>query len=203
MIIDFSNITPLNRYHLLTQTIVPRPVAWILSENDDKSLNLAPFSFFNAMCSDPPLLVVSIGKKPNGEIKDTRHNLLSEREFVVHIAHIDQAKALNQSAAELDYGDSEVEMLGLSLTPFANCPLPRLSACHIAYHCKLYDVHSIGPNQQTMIYAEVLQLYLDDTVVKNSHKRFIIDAEKIDPLARLGSNQYAEQGKVFSIVRPK
>lgn len=203
MIIDFADITPLNRYHLLTQTVMPRPIAWILSENDDTSLNLAPFSFFNAMCSDPPLLAISIGKKPNGEDKDTRHNLLSGREFVVHIAAADQAEALNQSAESLEYGHSEIDATGLSLAHFANCPLPRLADCHIAYHCKLYDVHVIGPNQQAMIYGEVLQLHVDDSIVEHRHNRFTIDAKAVHPLARLGGGLYAEQGRVFSLVRPK
>ena len=110
MIVDFNSISPSNGYHLLTQTIIPRPIAWILSENEDGSLNLAPFSFFNAVCSDPPLLMVSIGKKPSGEIKDTRRNILSGRDFVIHIASLTQANVLSRSAATLVYGDSELEI---------------------------------------------------------------------------------------------
>ncbi|MGH1486766.1 MAG: flavin reductase family protein [Cellvibrionaceae bacterium] len=203
MIIDFDSITPLNRYHLLTQTVMPRPIAWVLSENEDMSLNLAPFSFFNAMCSEPPLLVMSVGKKPGGDVKDTRRNLLSGRPFVVHIASVDQVEVLNGTAAVLDYGESEVAASSLPLSEFPGCVLPRLSDCHIAYHCKLYDVHEIGPNKQAMIYAEVLQLYLNDTVVEHENNRYIIDPEKVNPLSRLGGVQYSEQGKIFSLTRPK
>ena len=203
MIIDFSSITALNRYHLLTQTVMPRPIAWVLSENEDASLNLAPFSFFNAMCSEPPLLVMSIGKKSGGEVKDTRRNLLSGRPFVVHIASVEHVEALNGTAAVLDYGDSEVTASSLPLSEFPGCTVPRLSECHIAYHCKLYDVHEIGPNKQAMIYAEVLQLYLNDTVVEHENNRYIIDPKKINPLSRLGGVQYSAQGKIFSLTRPK
>ena len=202
MIIDFNAVPPLSRYHLLTQTVTPRPIAWVLSKNEDGSLNLAPFSFFNAMCSDPPLLVMSIGKKPSGELKDTRRNLLSGREFVVHIASVEQAEALNQSAATLDYGESEVLRCSLPLSDFGTCSIPRLSHCKVAYYCRLYDVHEIGPNQQAMIYAEVLQLYLDEDIVEINNRRYIIDAEKLKPLSRLGGAQYAEPGKIFSIERP-
>jgi flavin reductase (DIM6/NTAB) family NADH-FMN oxidoreductase RutF len=203
MIIPFDSIEALNRYHLLTQTVMPRPIAWVLSENEDTSLNLAPFSFFNAMCSEPPLLVMSIGKKPGGDLKDTRRNLLSGREFVIHIASVDQVEALNGTAAVLDYGESEVTASSLPLSDFPGCSLPRLSECHVAYHCKLYDVHEIGPNKQAMIYAEVIQLYLNDDVVEYNNNRYVIDAEKINPLSRLGGVQYSEQGRIFSLTRPK
>ena len=203
MIVNFAEIAPLNRYHLLTQTIIPRPIAWVLSENDDQSLNLAPFSFFNAMCSDPPLMVLSIGKKPDGELKDTRRNICSGRDFVIHIAHVNHADILNKSAAVLAYGESEVETNDLGLADFEGSTIPRLAQCDIAYHCKLYDVHEIGPNQQAMIYAEVKQLYLSDAVVKEENNRFIIDPQSINPLTRLGGSYYAALDQPFSLTRPK
>jgi flavin reductase (DIM6/NTAB) family NADH-FMN oxidoreductase RutF len=203
MFIEFENLSANNRYHLLTQTIIPRPVAWVLSENDDKSLNLAPFSFFNAMCSDPPLLVLSIGKKPDGELKDTRRNLTSGRDFVVHIAGVDDAEALNASAAVLDYGDSELSKSDLALSEFPQCSVPRLSSCDIAYQCRFYEEHLLGPNQQAILYVEVLQLYLSDSVVVLDNNRYTVNAEKISPLSRLGGSQYMQFGKAFSLVRPK
>lgn len=203
MIIDFQQSPALTRYHLLTQTILPRPIAWVLSGNDDQSLNLAPFSFFNAMCSDPPLLVMSIGKKLDGEIKDTRHNLLSGRDFVVHIASIDHTQALNASAAAMDYGQSEIEVAQLKTVDFPGCSVPRLEVCSVAYHCRLYDHHEIGPNQQAIIYAEVIQLYVGDDIANYDGNRYHIDAEKLNPLSRLGGAQYAELGRLFSVTRPK
>lgn len=203
MIIDFLEIPALKRYHFLTQTIIPRPIAWVLSQNKDQSLNLAPFSFFNAVCSEPPLLMLSIGKKTSGELKDTRLNLLSGRPFVVHIASVVQAEALNNSAAEFGYGDSEVERSGLALTDFPGCDIPRLASCQIAYDCELYDSHELGPNQQAIIYARIKQLFVDDTIVEEANDRYTIDASKLDPLARLGGANYAGLDNFFSLVRPK
>ncbi len=188
---------------MLTQTIIPRPIAWILSENDDKTLNLAPFSFFNAVCADPPLLMVSIGKKPNGEIKDTRRNMLSGRDFVVHIADLDQAQALSHSAATLDYGDSELAIDNLPLDVFEGCSIPRLASVPIAYHCKFYDSHLIGPAEQAILYAEVIQLYVDDSVVDSVGERIVIDPDGVNPLSRLGGANYGVLNKSFSLVRPK
>lgn len=203
MIIDFNNINPSNGYHLLTQTIIPRPIAWILSENEDKSLNLAPFSFFNVVCSEPPLLMVSIGKKPNGEIKDTRRNLLSGRDFVVHIANLAQAQALSHSAATLDYGDSELAIDNLPLESFEGCPIPRLADSSVAYHCKFHDSHIMGPSEQAVLYLEVVQLYVNDNIVDTDGKRIVIDADKMNPLSRLGGSNFAALDKSFSLLRPK
>ncbi len=203
MIIDFSAIQSLQRYHLLTQTVIPRPIAWVLSQNDDLSnYNLAPFSFFNAICSDPPLLVLSIGKKLDGSIKDTRRNILSGREFVVHIASLFQAETLNASAAALDYGESELEGTQLSLVDLEGCAVPRIAEALVAYHCTLYDVHELGPNQQAIIYAQIHQLYLDDTIVKKENDRLYIDAVALDPLARLGATEFSGISRPFAQKRP-
>lgn len=203
MIIDFNCTAPLTRYHLLTQTIVPRPIAWVLSLNEDNSYNLAPFSFFNAVCSDPPLLLISIGKKSDGSIKDTRRNIASGRPFVIHIAGSDQSHALNNSASELAYGESEVLLDKLTLVDFPGCALSRLADCQIAFDCCLYDSHEIGPKQQAMIYAKINQLYIDSDVVEEDRGRYTIDPNKINPLARLGGAQYANLGDIFSLVRPR
>jgi flavin reductase (DIM6/NTAB) family NADH-FMN oxidoreductase RutF len=203
MIVNFNSISPSSGYHLLTQTIIPRPIAWILSENEDASLNLAPFSFFNAVCSDPPLLMVSIGKKPSGEIKDTRRNMMSGRDFVIHIANLAQADALSHSAATLNYGDSELEIDDLRLATFPSCPVPRLADSTVAYHCKFYDSHIVGLSEQAIIYAEVIQLYIDDEIVEVSNERTIIDADKLRPLSRLGGANYGALKKSFSLKRPK
>jgi flavin reductase (DIM6/NTAB) family NADH-FMN oxidoreductase RutF len=202
MIIDFNSTPPLTRYHFMTQTILPRPIAWVLSVNSDDSLNLAPFSFFNAVCSDPPLLLLSIGSKSDGSIKDTRLNIVSGRPFVIHIASVDQSQIVNNSAAELAYGESELAREQLPLAEFPGCSVPRLRDCHVAYHCLLHEVHEIGPNKQAMVYAEIKQLYLSDEVVEENNGRYVIDAQKINPLARLGGTSYAKLGEVFSLVRP-
>lgn len=204
MIIDFATEAPLNRYHLMTQTIVPRPIAWVLSLNDADSqqpYNLAPFSYFNAISSEPPLLMLSVGKKPTGDDKDTRKNMLSGRDFVIHIASTAQAAALNTSAAPLHYGESEVTYAGIELEPFPGCGAPRIKACPVAFHCRYFDDHEVG--NQAVIYAEILQFYIDDENIEQQGNHYHIDPAKLDPLARLGGSHYAGLGEVFSLARPK
>ena len=155
MQLDINSLSPNQRYHLLTQTIIPRPIAWVLSENLDGSLNLAPFSFFNAMCSDPALFVLSVGNKDQATPKDTAINLLSGREFVIHIASSADAKTLNITSTTLDYQQSEVELADVELTEFPGGSTPRLESCAIAYRCSLYEHHLVGPNQQPKHMIEV------------------------------------------------
>lgn len=187
----------------MTQTVIPRPIAWVLSSNRDDSVNLAPFSYFNAVCSDPPLLMLSMGKKPDGNIKDTAANLTVGVHCVVHIAHVAQSEQVTNTAATLDYGVSEVDSNNIALTAHENWPLKRISACPIAYLCKVHSVQHIGNTPQQIVFVEALELFVDDNAVTEVNGRMQIDALKIDPLARLGANQYASLGQILSKNRPK
>ena len=91
MQLNFSDFSANQRYHLMTQTIIPRPIAWVLTDSGDASYNLAPFSYFTAVSSKPALLMISVGKKPNGDNKDTLTNILKNKKMVIHIASDDQA----------------------------------------------------------------------------------------------------------------
>lgn len=205
MLLDLAQLKPNTCYHLMTQTLLPRPIAWVLSASDNGELNLAPFSFFNAVCSDPPIVMLSIGKKTPEEAKDTRHNLLSGREFVIHLPSATQAEDVAASSATLAYGKSELELMkDNQLVEFPGCPLPRLKSSPIAFHAKLHDVHYLGNQKQAVIYAELIQAYIDDSAIEVDEEkgRYTVDAKKINPLARLGGAQYAAIDEVFSVTRP-
>ena len=190
-------------YFTMTQTVVPRPIAWLLTENDDAGFNLAPFSYFNAVCSDPPLLMVSIGKQDNGSDKDSIRNVRERSEFVIHIASCDQLSELNQSSATLPPGESEVEANQLDLTRVDGFHMPRLSDCKIAFFCERYDIQVIGNNQQSLLFAEPKEIYVaDDCVEINEQGRLKILADKVQPLSRLGASQYSSFGDVISASRP-
>jgi flavin reductase (DIM6/NTAB) family NADH-FMN oxidoreductase RutF len=144
MYFDFAEFSPNQAYFTMTQTLVPRPIAWVLTENAAGDYNLAPFSYFNAVCSDPPLVMLSIGRKPDGSPKDTRVNIEQRGHFVAHIAHREQAKPMTESSATLDYGDSELARLGLDTVPFQGFGLPRLADCRVAFACERYEIREIG-----------------------------------------------------------
>jgi len=203
LIIDFDQRTPRERYIQTIQTLIPRPIAWVLSENENGSFNLAPFSFFTAVCADPALVMLSLGHKPDGNLKDTRTNLESRGHCVIHIPDRSMLEAMNASSATLDAGESEVDKLGLKLTDFDNFRLPRLADAKVAYGCSLYRIEEIGAGPQSLIFAEIQRLYIDDAILEpRDDDRIKVDTMKLDPVARLGANEYAFLHEVTHLRRP-
>ena len=203
MFIDLSQLSSSRIYHTITQSLIPRPVAWVLSENATNSFNLAPFSYFSAVSSDPPLLMLSIGEKPDGSPKDSRVNIIERSHCVIHIAPASMAEAVTESSRTLAAGDSELDRLDLELAAFEGASLPRLADCPVAMACELYRAEQIT-SKQMMILVELKQLYLADALLEqDAQGRMKIDARKINPLARLGGDQYGLLGEVINIPRPK
>ena len=203
MYVDIAQLDPQQIYITLTQTVIPRPIAWVLSENANGSLNLAPYSFFNAVSSDPALVMISTGLNPDGRPKDTRENIKQRRDFLVHIASVAQLEKLNASSATLPAGESEVDHLGLTTVPLAGSRLPRLKTAKVAFVCTLYEIHNIGENTTSMILGRVRGVYLDDEVVGHDAKgRRQIHADRINPVGRLGASEYVDFGRMIKLKRP-
>ncbi len=203
MWIDLANLSSKEVYFTLIQTLVPRPIAWTLSENEDGGLNLAPFSYFTAVCSDPPLLMISVGRKPTGEPKDTWVNIEQRADFVVMLPHMGRLEDMNESSATLPAGDSEVIRLGLETVPFEGSRIPRLADCRVAYACRRHQILEIGNGPQALIFGQVGALYVDDAAVSTDDKgRVKVSAEVLDPVARLGAGEYASLGSVRRLPRP-
>jgi len=201
VIVDFAAIDAKARYRWMIGIVTPRPVAWVLTRNEDDTLNLAPFSYFNAVASDPPVLMLSIGRKPGtDEPKDTARNILARRPFVVHIASWQSLEALNETSRELPYGESELIRAGLQLAPFDGFALPRLAEAPAAFGCRLYAVQRIG--RQHLIFAEIERLWIDDRLVLATDSPKIDDAA-LDPIARLGGVRYARLGVRKDLPRPR
>lgn len=216
MHIDFNQLEPVQRYFAMVQAIIPRPIAWVLSDNGlnpsqignpNDNYNLAPFSFFTAICSDPPLLLFSSGKKAvgseAGQIKDTCRNIQERRRFVVHIASTGQMENMAQTAATLDHGESEVVKAGLETVPFEEFDLPRLSCCKIALGCQLYRIDEIGNSPQSVVYGQIEKMFIDDELIENNESRLVLNPQKLDPLSRLGGNDYSGLGGILQVARPE
>ena len=201
MIVDMPSLRADARYHWMTQAIIPRPVAWMLTENDGGDYNLAPFSYFNALCSAPPLIGVSMSDKPGGSPKDTLYNVRARKSFVVHIASTAMLSSLNESSATLPYGDSELTRLDIKTESFGE--MLRIAECPVAMLCSLHDEVALGANGQTLILGEIRLLYAADSViVKDAKGRETIDAQKTDPVARLSAGNYARLGELMRLQRP-
>ncbi|MCY4052200.1 MAG: flavin reductase family protein [Gammaproteobacteria bacterium] len=204
MLINLAELNTPNVYFTMTQTVLPRPIAWVLSENQNGSLNLAPFSYFNAVCSDPPLVMISIGLQDDGSHKDTLRNALERPDLVIHIASSGQLPDLNLSSATLPPEVSEVEAGDLELSDVENFHLPRLKDCKVAFMSHVHKIEQIGTNnQQHLVFAEIDSIYVSDDCVQYDNKnRLSILADQIHPLSRLGANAYASFGEVMIARRP-
>lgn len=211
MIIDLTELSPTKTYHLMTQTVIPRPIAWVLTRNEAdsndyngcNSYNLAPFSYFNAVASNPPLLLFSCAPKADGELKDTVKNTLREKRLVIHIAGDNQRQAVQDTAQPLDYGESEISLIDAELCDFDTSEKNRLSGfkrlreAPIAFACRLFKSDTLGNTPQTLIFAEIESIYIDDSAVSENAGRLSVDAATIAPLLRLGANQFSQLGDIY------
>lgn len=204
MLIDLETIDPKHIHPILTQTVIPRPVAWVLSTNPGGDYNLAPYSFFTVITSKPPILMVSVGKKPSdGSFKDTRVNLEARRQFVVHIGASEHAEAMTASSRHLDHGESELDQLDLKLVQEEGWPLPRVEGCPVALYCELREVIEMGDTPQSLVFGDIKRVFVDDRVGSiNDQGRYVIDAKGIDPIARLGGSEYSTLGEILNVPRP-
>jgi flavin reductase (DIM6/NTAB) family NADH-FMN oxidoreductase RutF len=202
MIFDCRQHSSDQNYFTLIQTVVPRPIAWVLSDNGNGSYNLAPFSFFNAIASEPPLIMLSVGWKDEAVRKDTWVNIDERRDFVVHIPSVGQMKDVVNSSATLAHGVSEVELLNLSVEKMEGQRLPKVAGPKIALFCEKYRIEEIGGEQQGLILGKVNQIWYSDDIVKVKDGRMSIDPKGLGPLARLGGSSYASLGEVLYMKRP-
>lgn len=202
MLLNLENFSSSKIYHLLTQAIIPRPIAWVVSENADASLNLAPFSFFTAISSEPPLIMLSVGLKPDGSEKDTRVNIIERKHFVVNIPAVDNCTGVSDSSATLAAGVSEVSEFGIETSLPEGWVLPRVSSTPLALECELFKTELIT-EKQLLIFGLVKSVYVNDDIAELDDKqRLAINAEKFQPLARLGANEYASLGQILEKKRP-
>jgi flavin reductase (DIM6/NTAB) family NADH-FMN oxidoreductase RutF len=198
--VDARELSGREAYRWMVDTIVPRPVAWITSLSSEGVVNLAPFSYFSGVCSRPPTLAVSIANKRGGQPKDTLHNIRQRGEFVVHIAATQQAQQLNASAVEAPPTVSEAGLLGLELLPSARIDVPRLAEARVAMECRCSRIidHGDGPGVG-LVLGEILCWHVEPALLRKDGR---LPAVNLDPLARLGGQDYAELGTVFSLERP-
>ncbi|MCG6871175.1 MAG: flavin reductase family protein [Gammaproteobacteria bacterium] len=203
MFVDFEKLSSSQVYFTLTQTVVPRPIAWTLSRNADGGFNLAPFSYFNAVCSAPPMVMLSIGRKPDGSRKDTRRNIAERRDFTVHIVDSELLEEMNASSASLPEAESELSASNLEVVPFESFPVPRLERARVAFACTLQQMLELGDGAQGLALATVHGVYVDDRIVTTDSKgRFKLDVKALDPVARLGASEYALLGELRHLRRP-
>ena len=185
-------------YKLLTGSIVPRAIAWVSSQADDGTLNLAPFSYFTAVSANPPLILFCSGtRSTDGSNKDTHNNIKANGEFVINFVNAPNAEAMNISATELPATVDEFKRA--NLTPLASkmISVPRVAESPIHFECKLHEIVSAGDGN--IIIGEVVYMHFQEGVYQEGN---YIDIETYQPIARLAGANYAHITDIFQLQRP-
>lgn len=167
-------------YHLLTNLVIPRPIAWVSSISNMGVINLAPFSFFNAVGTNPLYIIISIGFKADGKPKDTANNINIGRDFVVNLVHEELLNTMNISAVDFPEEQSEVKAAHLHAEPSIFIKSPRILEAHASLECKLHSIQPLGEN--TLFIGEVVMFHIDDQFIDENLK-----IKNFAPLGRLGS----------------
>jgi flavin reductase (DIM6/NTAB) family NADH-FMN oxidoreductase RutF len=199
MQIDPSQHTPADNYKLLTNIVVPRPIAWVTSMDADGVINLAPFSFFNAVSGNPLYVIISIGSDDTREMndgkKDSAKNILASGEFVVNLVTEELFDAMNISAADFPEGESEFVAAGLHAAPSVKVKPPRVAESQAGMECKLHSSQLLGKN--TLIIGEVVMFHVADHLMGPR-----LHVNNFAPIGRLGSpSMYCRTTDRFDVPR--
>ncbi|HAS00824.1 MAG TPA: hypothetical protein DCR67_03590 [Brevibacillus sp.] len=198
MELRISELERQEKYKLLIGGIIPRPIAWVTSHNPAGVVNAAPFSYFNVACIDPMMISIAVSRKPGQVMKDTARNISETKEFVVNTVDVHNVALVNETSADFPADQSEVEALGLDLTPSQAIKVPRLALSRIHFECKLHQIVTLGePAASDLIIGEVVHVHIDDSMYFNGK----IDAEKFAPVSRLAGHTYATLGELFDHPR--
>ena len=195
MQIDPKTNPAIDNYKLLTNLVVPRPIAWVTSQNPQGVVNLAPFSFFNAVGSDPLFLLISVGRNDDGSMKDTANNISASGEFVVNMVTEDVLAAMNISAADFPPDESELMAAGLSMAKSSRVVVPRVAQSQASMECKLHSQQALGA--YTIFIGEVVMFHVADHLMG---ERMHING--FAPIGRLGSpSLYCRTTDRFNLPR--
>ncbi len=185
MLIDFSRTEAPTRYKLMSQSIVPRPIAWIVTENS--SLNIAPFSFFSGIASNPPTVMVAVGPKKDGTPKDTLQNIRTTKKCVICSVAPEALEKMHYSSAELGAAVDEAEHFNIETEKVYDDYPPIIKGAPSAFFCTLTQEVNLEGSKTIPLFLNIDHMYLDEKHV-NDNLHF-----ELDVIARMGK-AYAKLG---------
>jgi flavin reductase (DIM6/NTAB) family NADH-FMN oxidoreductase RutF len=196
-----DEISPMMAYRLLSSTIIPRPIAFVTSMDEDGHLNAAPFSFFNGMGNEPPTLVLGFLPNADGSQKDTPRNILATGEFVVNLVDEALVSQMNMAAASLPPDVDELAHAGLATQASLGVSPPRIKASPVSMECLLSQDMPLKGGGVILI-GEVIHFHLRDDVI-SSQDPLRIEVDKLDLVSRLNGPLYGRTRESFELSRPK
>jgi flavin reductase (DIM6/NTAB) family NADH-FMN oxidoreductase RutF len=203
-------------YNILISAVVPRPIAWVSSLSASGQPNLAPFSFFNAVCARPPLLAFAPGMRspkksgaaagepggtPAGVPKDTLRNIRETGEFVINLVTYELAEAMNLTSGDYDSSINEFEVAKIASAPSKRVRPRRVAESPVSFECKLHQILDFNPAPEggSLVIGEIVSVHIDDRHLKEGR----LDRDSLDLIGRMGGMQYTRTTERFEMVRPK
>jgi len=197
-------------YNILISAVVPRPIAWVSSLSASGQANLAPFSFFNAVCAKPPLLAFAPGMRAPKEAvsgesagvpKDTLRNIRETGEFVINVVTYELAEAMNLTSGDYDASINEFEVAKVAWAPSKLVRPRRVAESPVSFECKLHQILDFnpGPEGGSLVIGEIVSVHIHDEHLKDGR----LDRNSLDLIGRMGGMQYTRTAQRFEMVRPK
>jgi flavin reductase (DIM6/NTAB) family NADH-FMN oxidoreductase RutF len=199
-LLDENGLSPGKIYRLFSGSICPRPIAWVSTLDARGNANLAPFSFFNVVSVNPPVLGFSPLLNGNSQPKDTIRNLDEVPECVVHIGGEALVEALNTTSASVPHDSDEFDLAGLEKAEMPGISVPRVALAPVAFGCRLREIIRFGdlPLAGNLVLAEVVSIHVDDTIWDGRH----VSVEGLRPIGRMAGSDYARTSDLFALDRP-
>jgi flavin reductase (DIM6/NTAB) family NADH-FMN oxidoreductase RutF len=207
MIVSPAELEHKDLYGLLLNSVAPRPIAWVSTISASGQPNLAPFSFFNVVSVNPPLLGFSPGLRQSrlgasrGEAKDTLQNIRETKEFVVNVVTYELAEAMNLTSGEYDASVNEFEVANLRPEASSVVRVPTVAESPVSFECKLHQIidFSTAPTSGSLVLGEIVSIHIQDANLKEGK----LDRNSLDLIGRMGGLQYTRTTQRFEMVRPK
>ncbi|WP_336635667.1 flavin reductase family protein [Lysinibacillus fusiformis] len=198
--IDPTKNSERENYKLLIGSIIPRPIAFVTTKSEQGVINGAPFSYFNIVSSNPPMISLAI-QRPNGHLKDTARHIHYQEQFVVHIVDEDNVEPVNETAASLPVTESEIDRAQFTLIESQQIAVPGVQEAKVRMECRLVQtIPLMNGAEQTgdLFIGEVVQYHIDETIYNEGR----IDPRKLKAISRLAGSNYAKIGDIFALERP-
>lgn len=182
MFFDFETLPASERYKLVVSTVVPRPVAWVVSQDEAGVVNAAPFSFFNVFTDSPVVVGIGVGPKPTGSTKDTLHNIKALSQFVVCLVPHSHIHAMNATAIDFDAHVDELDEASLTKVPSSKIKVPRIGESPVAMECETFQIIPVG--HHNIVLGKVVAMHIHDEAVMDPVKNYV-DTPKLDLVGRM------------------
>ncbi|MBB4505018.1 flavin reductase family protein [Rhizobium leguminosarum] len=197
---DFKQLTERERYKLMIGTVIPRPIALVTTVDENGRINAAPFSFFNCLSADPPILAIGVENNADMSFKDTGHNIRMTEVFTVNIVSFAIAEAMHVCGAKYPRGVDELKEASLTAMPGEKVASPFIAEAPAAFECKRHVTLELGRSRQ-IVMGEIVYAHYRDGVV--DPERLHVDPAAVDAIARLGGDTCATIRDRFEMLTPK